>query len=246
VKKTILPLLMLTLAFFVSMTPLVSASSTYTVNLLVAYDEEWTSISISRYAYDPKVFAAIIVDDAFFEFYVEFYITYRIIAYRSWDSDDSVTNKDVMMNEVIAETGFTSGMFIGGIRVDVLVAFSDQESIGVYGYSDNSLGVLLVMETYLDGVGQATDNVFQHELSHLYGATDEWIEGHTCVMNVYPYWIDFPYYYYVPTALVTNNWCSSQTATIMSNRGSWGRNDPSGLGGCMGTVWHTLKAIMEW
>jgi len=242
--RKVIPFLMV--LSIVLMIQSVSASPTYIVNLLVAYDEEFSSIAFWRYGYSAQEFAFIEICEVEACFSFSFDIKFRIIAYRSWDSDDTITNKDVMMDEVVAEIGFISGMYVDYMQVDVLVAFSDQETIGVYGYSDNSLGVLLVMETYLDGVGQATDNVFQHELSHLYGATDEWIEGHTCVMNVYPYWIDFPYYYYVPTALVTNNWCSSQTATIMSNRGSWGRNDPSGLGGCMGTVWHTLKAIMEW
>jgi len=224
---------LLTFLFIVSLTPSVLASSTYTVNLMVAYDEEFSSIAWSRYAYSAQDLATIIIWDTEAYFSSSFNIEFKIVAYRSWDSNDAVTNRDLMLDEVVSEVGFTSGMYVNYMRVDVLVAFSDQETIGVYGYSDKSLGVVLVMETYLAGVGQATDNVLQHELSHLYGAPDHYENGLMCVMNAYPYWIDFPYYYYVPTALVTNNWDVDCQSTISFNRGVWGRAQSLGGGG-----WH--------
>lgn len=232
--------------FIVSWLPSVNASSYYTVNLLVAHDEEWDYVASTRYAYSGETLAVVIIENAFYYFYQSFSITYRIVAYKNWDSADSVTNKDVMFDEVVAETGFYSGMTIAGNRVDVLIAFSDQETIGVYGLADRTLGVVLVMETYPSGVGQATENVLQHELSHLYGAPDEYQNGHVCVMNNYPYWIDFPYYYYVPTALVTNAWCSTASNIILSNRGAWGSVINVVGGSCGGTVWWLAKWMMAW
>lgn len=48
------------------------------------------------------------------------------------------------------------------------------------------------------------------------------------MMNMYPYYISFPYDYYVPTALVTNNWCSDCVEIIASNRTTLGEPLSSG------------------
>ena len=204
------------------------ATSTVYVDLWVAYDEEFQSTAQSFYWYSPQTLAHIIIDSAFYHFFSVFDIDYRISYYCFWDSDDSVTDYSIMLDESMDETGWLSGIHVG---VEFFVAFSDQEIPGWYGISDPIIGAVLVMETYKAGVGQATDNVLQHELSHLYGAQDEDVQDLMCVMNQYPYWIGFPYYYHVPTALVTNSWCDDCTELISSHREDWNSGGGGGGGG---------------
>lgn len=136
-----------------------------------------------------------------------------------------------MTDEVIAETGFVSGTYFDYYQVHVLVAFTDQDMPDVFGLVNMTCKAVLIEETYLAGVGQATDNVLQHELSHLYGAQNHSEPNLMCVMNMYPYYISLPYGYYVPTALVTNNWCSDCAEIIASNRTTLGEPLSSGGGG---------------
>jgi hypothetical protein len=211
--------------------PTVSASyNYYEVNLMVAVDEEFASTAAWAYAYSPEALARIIIWSTTYYFHTVFNIGHRIISEVVWVSNNSETDPERMLDEAIAETGFVSGMYVGSDRIDVLVAFTDQQIHGAYGIADPS-GAVLVQETYPDGVGQATENVLQHELSHLYGAQHHYEDGLMCTMNTYPYWIDFPYCYHVPTALVTNCWCSDCTNIIVSNRTSWGHVVNQGGGG---------------
>lgn len=226
-----------------------SAQEQYRINLMVAYDEEFSYTAQYFYGYSPQTLAYIFLTEAESAFNQLFSVRFIPVTYRSWDSDDSVTDKDIMMNESIAETGFISGQLIYNTRVDILVVFSDQPTIGVYGYSDQRLGVALVMETWLSGAGggiPATDNILKHELSHLYGATEEWIPDHMCLMNYYPYYLPFPYDYYVPTVLVSDTWCSTQIDYIISNADRWGTLHYT-IGGCfMGVLWWCKKAMVAW
>jgi len=218
--------ILLLLAFLVS--PAL-ALGYYRVNILVAYDEEWQWIAQYIYAYSPETLAYVIMLEAcprFSQFDIRFYIT----SYVSWDSNDNPANEDVMMNESISETNFETGMEIGYYEIDVLIAFTGQDIPNVLGYSDSALGVVLVEHAYPDGVGQATDNILQHELSHLYGALEDNVEGLNCVMNRHLCYIGFPWGW-VPTALTTTNWCSNCVETINSNRTLWGYYCTSGGGG---------------
>jgi len=211
-----------------SSVPGVRAASTIYVDLWVAYDEEFQSTAQSFYGYSPQTLAHIIIDSAFYYFCDVFDVYYRISTYSFWDSDDSLTDSDPRLDECMDELGWLSGCHEG---VEFLVAFTDQESLGWYGTSDKLLGAVLVTETYKGGVGQATDNVLQHELSHLYGAQNHEVQNLTCVMNYYRYWIGFPHLYYVPTALVTNSWCDNCTELIASHREDWGTGSGGGGGG---------------
>ena len=206
----------------------------YRVNVLVAYDEEWESTAFWFYAYSAETLAHIIILSASDRFYSEFGIDFYPIAYVFWDSDDNPANKDVMMDEAIEETYFTTGMTIGSREIDLLIAFTNQEipypGGYCYGYSDSELGVVLVRHAYIDFIGQATDNVLQHELSHLYGAPEEGIAGLDCVMNAFPYDLPFPWGS-VPTALTTTNWCEGCLATIGANVDNWGRLGSGGGSG---------------
>jgi len=231
--KTALFLLLLTIIVFSRLSS-VFAAEWRRVNVLVAYDEEWESTAFWSYGYDAKTLAHIIISCTSDIFYTTFGIDFCPICYTFWDSYDYPASKDVMMDEAIAETDFTTGMRIGYYEIDVLIAFTNQEipypGGYCYGYSDSELGVVLVRHSYPNGVGQATDNVLQHELSHLYGAPEEGIAGLDCVMNAFPYDLPFPWGS-VPTALTTTNWCEGCLATIGANVDNWGRLGSGGGSG---------------
>lgn len=207
-----------------------ATTSTYVVNVLYAWDEEFANTAIYYYGYDPQWLALIFLYDVHNYFYETFDIYFNAMFYASWDSDDSITEGGALLTEAETELGFVSGMKIYGIPVDVLIAFTDQ-SIDLYGCANSTRGVALVCETYFDiWIGQATDNVLQHELSHFYNASHHHMDGYWCVMNMYPYRAGI---YEVPWFLVTNSWCTYCASVINSNRTCWGRigEVPSGGGG---------------
>lgn len=150
----------------------VSAETYQNVNVLVAYDEEMAFTARWTYGYSPETFCKIIIDTVSDRFKSAFGITFTIIRYVFWDSNDSVTNDIYAFeNEVISETGFYSGMTYNTIPIDILIAFSDQtityEGDPIGGKANHKLGTVIVFERYEDFT-QYTDNILQHELTHLY------------------------------------------------------------------------------
>jgi len=189
----------------------------------------------------PEVFAELIIFSVDAYFYEQFQIYFLPRAYKLWYSSDNPTNPFDMMNEAIRKTGFFTGKQMNDYTLDVLIIFTDDNlPIEIYGCSNRSLGAVLVRHTYRDGVGQATDNVLQHELSHLYYAEHNYEAGLDCVMNRFPYWIDFPFYYEVPTTLVTTAWCPDCTQTINANRNIWGETTLDGGGGGSWGIWKCM------
>jgi hypothetical protein len=222
---------LLTLFIFALLATAFPAQATgyWRVNVLVAYDEEWRAIANNKYWYSPDYLARLLiylVNYRFWTFNIEFYI----MSFVSWDSDDAPINAHIMLWEAIEETGFQSGMTYGGYVVHVLVAFTGQDIPVFLGYNDPQWGAVLIQHCYPSGVGQATDNVLQHELSNLYDAPDHYQDDLDCVMNEFPEPIGFPYDD-VPTALVTENWCSDCYTTIMNHRDNWGYWRAGGGGG---------------
>jgi hypothetical protein len=209
----------LILAIWTTCIPSVEAS-TIRVKLLVAYDEEWASIAKWQYAYSPETLAYVIIYTVHCRFHDEFAISFQIVDYQSYDSDDSLTDAYARFDEATLEVQSNHSF-------NILVAFTGQSLMHrgyrVWGVANQSDAAVLVRHYYPFGVGQATDEILQHEVSHLYGAPDHYKEGLNCVMNVYPYWIGFPYYYYVVTAVTTQAWCDGCKNIIRSNRELWGR-----------------------
>ena len=227
------------LALTVSM-PAVKAVETYQVKCLVVWDEEWTSVANSIYGYSGQDLARIIFwTGARGLFWSQFDIKFTIGSYASWDSDDDPATSWEMLDEAISETGFVSGAKHGGVTCHVLVAFTDQDILYAYGCADTTKGAVLVQEFYTIAGGQHTDNILQHELSHLYEAEHHNVEDLNCVMNIYTYSLGFPDYIVVPYALMTNNWCGECINIVEENRETWGepytimgpgggRNQPDG------------------
>lgn len=223
-------LLLLALACLV-VAPVVHASDgNWRVFVLVAYDEEWHTIANILYGYTAEELALVLIHSINDRFYI-FDIYFSPAEYTFWDSADDPESYNEMMDEVLAETNFNNQGYKW-----VLIAFTGQGIPGAWGVCDWAYGAVLVEHAYLNGVGQATDNILQHELSHLYDAPDHDEADLDCVMNNYDYWIGFPWYYKVPTALVTANWCDDCKTVINENNDWWGSWQEGGSGGGGGTI----------
>lgn len=204
------------------------------VNVMVAYDEELVDTAIWSYWYSPEVFCRLIVEYVSLEFEAAFKIKFCIVQYISWESNNSNTD-DIgeLLFECINETGFHSGMTYNTIPIDILIAFSDQAIINgdyvYYGCAAPTLGAVIIIETYLFwSFGQCTDNILQHELSHLYDANDHWSNALDCVMNLYP--ISAGLDGFCPKMFATSNWCAECINIISENSERWGREHFVGSG----------------
>jgi len=203
-RKSVLWLLPFLAAFWLLTPPPVLAPTYQLVNVWVAADEEFIYYATSPlfWGYSNwRTLAYVYVAMVDYRFWTEFHTTFNITRYVEWDSNDSCAIPEVRMNETIDETGFTVGY-----PRKMLIAFTGQD-IGEYSYgvaTRNWRRGAVLVELWLDW----TDNILQHELSHLYSCNDTNVEGFDCVMNRYPTWIGFPFYMHVPYALLTENWCT--------------------------------------
>lgn len=209
----------------------VYALTYYQVNVLVAYDEEFDHTAYWGYGYSAETLARVFLLGASSRFYSAFKIKFSAVAFTSWDSEDNPSSYEEMFWEVVNETGFISGMKWDSSTVHVMVAFTDQSIPDNYGLSHMGIGVVLVREFYTYAAGQHTDNILQHELSHLYGAPEHYMKDLDCVMNNYRVRIGLPEYMLVPYALLTENWCEGCRNLIIENRALWGYIDCGGGGG---------------
>lgn len=221
-------------------------SETYQViNVMVAYDEEWAHTALWLYGYKhPQTFCWMFIDWVSWRFEELFGIKFSVLCFQFWDSNDSLTEDiTALLDECIEETGFYTGMPYYGKPIDILIAFTDQHtstSTGVdYGRALSSLGAVIVVEEYhfLSGV-QYTDNILQHELTHLYKIEEDWVcpemPGYNCVMNNWPVYIPLPEDTVRPYGMTTENWCGSCSAIINSNKAKWGRLCEEHTGGSPG------------
>jgi hypothetical protein len=216
---------------------LVSATTYQNVNVLVAYDEELAGTAGLVYGYSPEVFCHIIIDEVSDRFKVAFGIKFTIIRYVSWDSDDSITESTHdLLHDCIDKTGYYAGMIYNTIPIDMLIAFSDQPQgtwIGEYYYTFygtyNETGAVIAIETYYYDLGQCTDNVLQHELSHLYGC-EHHLNKVDCIMSEYQEYNII--YGGRPWLFWTENWCSGCRNIINENREMYGREQTVGAGHC--------------
>lgn len=218
------------------------------VHVMVAYDEEFATTASWVYGYSPETLSRLFIDDLSYKFKNAFKIKFTVIRFVFWYSDDSVTDDiDAFESEVISETGFYTGMTYNTIPIDVLIAFPDQTFEGGGGKANYTLGTVIVFEEYhLLSCIQYTDNILQHEVTHLYA---DWLTedlpplyshhrikpeypGYDCVMNIYPVYIGFPEYREIPYGLTTENWCDTCRSRIMTMKSKWGREETEGGGGC--------------
>jgi len=227
----LLPILVETL--FLLMRP-VSANG---IRVLVwtAFDEEAEGVIWALWGYSLKTFSMVFVGLLSGYFYNTFGVKFELDACVTWDSDDSLTDPVARLREVEAEATF---WYYGtpypwcswnGIEYKMLIAFTGQDMDDVYGVAplDWKRGVVLV-EVWVD----FTDNIMQHEVSHLYSAVDLYDSQLDSVMNTYPTWVGFPYFMWVPRALTTNTWDSYSKGVITSNIERFGKVwSPNSAGG---------------
>jgi len=162
-------------------------ASYWAVNVLVAYDEEWASTAQWFYGYSAQYFADMIFDEVAYRFDSQFGIWLDPKFYISWGSNDNPAIGDDMLWEAVNEIGFHTGMTFAGSTIHMLVVFTGQDALYMYGCAGtdpnyDTYGAVLVEHFYTYAKGQHTDNILQHELSHLYNASDHY-NLEDCVMN---------------------------------------------------------------
>jgi hypothetical protein len=228
--KMALFLLLLTI-IVLSVPSSVSALLQQDVYVLVAYDEEWDFIAHWSYFYTPETLAHIIIEEVSWRYSALFSIKIMIAGYTSWDSYNYPNSPDEMLSEAVTETGFVSGTTtMNGHHCEILIAFTNQEIPNALGCCNDTLGAVIVQEVTTELV-QHTDNILQHEFSHLYGCGHHYEDDFDCVMNIKRIFLPWPDLQWIAYGATTENWCNSCTETIMSNRLLWGYTCGGGGGG---------------
>ena len=203
------------------------------VHVMVAYDEELATTAEVVYWLSPEMFCRLMVDTVSWRFEEEFNIRFTIICYEFWDSYDGIQNIKTLLQEAVSETGFYPGMTYNSIPIHILIAFTDQDTplTPSYGYYEiEATKAVIVKETYyMFSLGQCTDNVLQHELSHLYKCSHHNELDCNCVMNIHKVYLNI-IEGEVPYALTTDEWCDICKATIEANRRSYGSEETIGEG----------------
>lgn len=207
------------------------------VQCLVAYDEEFDSTARCVYWYSPEILCRILIDEVSYRFQQNFGIRFLIAGYITWDSNDTYWLGQSLV-EAVEEVGFYRGKNVNGYEVEILIALTDQyvEGDGAYGLCWTSNYAIIARETLLGLPGfsiQSTDNIIQHELSHLYNCEDHLVSvpnhpNFDCIMNVFKYDFVFPQGN-IPHALVAENWCTDCKGLISSNKEKFGY--PQQIGG---------------
>lgn len=179
-KMTITALVIASL--FVMTIPVSVPAAQGTINMLIAYDEEFDEHGYMHYVAPYGVFPESTegyidwqLSRAFYWFELNYgqFVSFQVLDMVSWDSDDSY-HIDEMLLEAEIETGFAAGLYPDGT---VLICFTYQNNgDGLQGgcLPENRSLIIRHYEEWAD------DNVLLHELSHL------WILDHClneCLMS---------------------------------------------------------------
>jgi len=214
------------------------------INVLVAGDEEFDSTiyETPNGGLEGKRYAELQIRLATIPFARDFGIELIPREYTMWDSDDSLTGV-ALYNEVLAETGFYSGMYVGQSYVDILIAFTGQDLTWA-GWANWIYDAAIIMpQAYW-----ADHQVIQHEVSHLFKCADGTYESYVasenecymkeCVMSKRQIWVDtvtedstvYEVHNWVNQGYLTDKWCNNCTAVIESNKGRyvWYLQEPYG------------------
>ena len=155
------------------------------------FDQGWNPWDQDQWK--SEVVKAVELGDNAFE--KEFKINFVVKEIGTWDSDDRVQTLLELFDEVRAEVNKGSN--------DVMVAFSDQVEPWPHpGYAEALGDATIVVPVPF----WQTDNLLQHELSHLFGAPDHGnVAGIRCIMSYYWSWR-------------INDWCADCRSTIIINK----------------------------
>lgn len=225
-RKTFSVLLIISALLLPSLVGRVQAATYHQrVLVMVAADEEFIWRMRWEYGYDDWAFLAdtwiyLIQDD----FYKHFQIYLKVMLHTTWDSDDDLVLGPRLV-EVCQETGFHSGMDVSGATIEILVAYTGQvisHEADIRGMACDDPDVPEYGSVLITIQADLTDNLVQHEITHLYGPNDHRFSI-DCVM-------------YIPGGLYTNHWCKICRETILENRDRFGEWVPvpvvGGGGGC--------------
>jgi len=209
------------------------------VNVLVVGDEEmrsnwwlwWNWKGYTEYQIERSLYYA---------FGLRYKVWIECATWIEWDSND---NNDAyeLLQEMVAEIGWKSGNYYDGVRCDILIGWTNQQSFldtGVVGLTWVGKGVILVHPIPNGYYAWADDNLIVHEVSHLYNT--EHHRGDNCVMNQY----DRPFIFFVsenwrlywildqvPSDLLTYSHCRYCYGIIYSCRDKYGRWEPDAFKG---------------
>jgi hypothetical protein len=208
------------------------------VHVMVAADEEFIWRMKWEYGYTDWKFLAdtwiYFIQDDFLD---NFQIYLNVLLHTTWDSDDDLADSRARRLEACRDTGFHSGMDVQGAKIDILVAYTGQ-LIEKDRYGNVVLGCAQSDEdkedygtTLVSIQADRTDNLVQHEISHLFGTRDHWFSI-DCVMSYYG-------------GLYTHNWCDVCKETILENRDRFGEwlfiPHAGGGGGCYPRDWEAVE-----
>lgn len=202
------------------------------INVLVAGDEEFTNTIFytPQGGLEGERYAELQIRRGTIPFARDFGIGFVVRDYVTWDSEDSLTGL-ALYTEVLQETGFYSGMRIGQWAMDMLIAFTGQD-LGWAGWANWNYDATIICPI----VYWADDHLIQHEVSHLFGASDGTYEDYVdsvnecymedCVMSYRKVWIDtvvedgveFDVGSYANVGYTTDQWCDGCSAVIEANK----------------------------
>ena len=216
--------------------------TSHIVYTLVACDEEYRSRNWDYFgtSLNWQAYATIQIMRASSFFAEEFDISFTPAVFYEWESPDSAIFAETLLLDAISDTSFSSGMYVNGIKIDILIAVSDQE-FDCQGIGSEKWDAILIKPTTHCW---ADENLIQHELSHLYFCEDHFRPVDGCVMaslsNVY-----LGTFYengqlitvnaYVHALYETNAWCTADYydcwGKIFARRGKYGVDTTKWFGG---------------
>lgn len=243
-KKLLSAVLCFTLTLFAGQTAIAYGTEPQYIeaDVVFAYDEEMESADHHMYACFPGGDFPVSLEK-----YLESQmrrVNYRfnkigvdltVVGRIEWKSDNGLKTCDEVLTEAMEEIGWNRGMWWNDEWVEMLVAWTDQDTPNdnAAGWADVDEHACLVSytATWFD------DNLLQHELSHLFGTPDHF-DSVSCVMGQKVKFYNFlhaedlrPLYDggwlpqknyiwvcgYVPNGMLKDGWCADCIDTIVNN-----------------------------
>jgi len=184
------------------------------IDVLVAYDDDFDPSLLNQIEYvfwHANSFSGNLAPEDCFE--KTFGIHFNIVAYRYWDSDDTVHDARAMVLEAWEELGFEQGMIINGETIEVLFLCTGQDIEGYYAVTFPDASIILIEEQYAE-----IPSAVRHELSHLFYCPDHsfgWGFDAACVM--------------IPDLAASGkfiSWCSDCEEIILKNKYRYVSDNP--------------------
>jgi hypothetical protein len=200
------------------------------VNVLVVCDEEFRSRTYEAPWFktlDWKDYVMNVIERADDRLNDVFNIDINIVQVSTWESDNSKSGEDLLL-DAIHKTGFVaSKTVINGQVIHVLIAWTGQYLGFTAGAYVVKRAIIMTANAYW-----ADDNILRHEISHLFGASDhkdandpDYFED--CIMSYrfvhVEYWVEDNWIWYIGNdvvlAALSDNWCTHCQNMIFWKKG---------------------------